>query len=271
MEKTGFVYIWHDTKRNRFYIGCHLGAENDGYICSSNMMRDAYRRRPNDFRRRILKKNIKQEELLNEEHKWLQLIPDDQLGRKYYNITKHHFGHWSADLQNSKNLKTKLSNIAKELHEDPDYRNKYLEGLKKRNNKQTPEQIEKRAAACRGKKRTEEQKLRIWNAIPKGSDHPNYEKSLPEETKKKISEATQGEKNHFFGKHHSEETKKTNRQKISKAMKGIIPKNINMFKGSCWWNDGRINKRSIECPVGDGWIKGRIPWKQRKAVTEAIH
>ena len=44
MEKYGFVYIWYDKKRKMYYIGSHWGTDDDGYICSSNRMRDAYRR-----------------------------------------------------------------------------------------------------------------------------------------------------------------------------------------------------------------------------------
>lgn len=96
MEKTGFVYIWYDKKRKMFYVGCHWGNIFDGYICSSNRMRDAYRRRPNDFKRRILKNNISNRtELLDEEHKWLCLIDDEELNKKYYNASKKRFGHWS--------------------------------------------------------------------------------------------------------------------------------------------------------------------------------
>ena len=85
----GFIYIWYDRKRNMYYIGCHWGTEDDGYICSNNRMRDAYRRRPNDFKRRIIQNGITRENLLEEEYKWLQLIPDNQLGKKYYNLRKH--------------------------------------------------------------------------------------------------------------------------------------------------------------------------------------
>ena len=34
--KYGFVYIWYDRKHHRYYIGCHWGTIDDGYICSSN-------------------------------------------------------------------------------------------------------------------------------------------------------------------------------------------------------------------------------------------
>ena len=111
MEKYGFVYIWRDRKRNMYYIGCHWGTEHDGYVCSSNRMRDAYRRRPEDFRRRILKKNIPRESLLEEEFKWLYLIPDDQLGKKYYNLYKKHFGHWANNPDSKLSVGEKLSKL----------------------------------------------------------------------------------------------------------------------------------------------------------------
>lgn len=97
MEKYGFVYIWYDRKRKMYYIGCHWGYEWDSYICSSTRMRNTYNRRPEDFRRRVIKSNITSRlETLEEEFRWLSMIPSDQLGRKYYNHSKKHFGHWSA-------------------------------------------------------------------------------------------------------------------------------------------------------------------------------
>lgn len=97
MEKYGFVYIWYDKKRKMFYVGSHWGTQDDSYVCSSNRMRKAYRRRPDDFRRKILKiVNTNRQELLDEEHKWLQLIPSKDLGKRYYNLTQHHNGHWAA-------------------------------------------------------------------------------------------------------------------------------------------------------------------------------
>lgn len=97
MEKEGFIYIWFDRKRKMYYIGSHWGTIDDGYICSSNRMRDAYRRRPHDFKRRILKSNIERTVLLEEEHKWLDKIDEKELGVKYYNLRKHRWGHWSTD------------------------------------------------------------------------------------------------------------------------------------------------------------------------------
>lgn len=97
MEKYGFVYLWFDRKHNRFYIGCRWGNVNDSYICSSRWMNKSYKRRPQDFKRRILKTNIQSRaETLEIEFRYLSMINENELGTKYYNLSKHHFGHWSA-------------------------------------------------------------------------------------------------------------------------------------------------------------------------------
>lgn len=98
MEKYGFVYLWYDKKHKRFYIGCRWGTENDGYICSSPWMKKGYKRRPNDFRRKILSRVFtNKKDLLEEEYLWLSKIKDVELGKRYYNLHNHHFGHWSTD------------------------------------------------------------------------------------------------------------------------------------------------------------------------------
>lgn len=99
MEKYGFIYIWYDRKRKMYYIGRHWGTEDDGYICSSKWMRDAYRYRKQDFVRRIIQKTNQREELPELERKWLSLIKEEELGQKYYNLHKecNLFEHWSDD------------------------------------------------------------------------------------------------------------------------------------------------------------------------------
>lgn len=108
-NKYGFIYIWFDRKRKMFYIGCHWGTINDGYICSSNRMRDAYRRRPIDFKRRILKIVYERQSLHEEEFRWLSYIRDDELGVKYYNLRKHQWGHWSTDQDRRMSIGQKIS------------------------------------------------------------------------------------------------------------------------------------------------------------------
>jgi len=215
MDKTGFIYIWHDTKRNMFYLGCHWGSEEDGYICSSNRMRDAYRRRPNDFRRRILKRDIRREALLEEEHKWLQLIPQEQLGKRYYNLTKKHFGHWSADPERSKTIGQKISEATTG---------------KSRN---------------KGKKPSKETRKKISDSL-KGRPI-GYIRT--EETRKKISENNKkAQVEHRIGMHgkkHSHDT--IQKMKDNNAMKNPehVQKICEAKKGIKWLTNGISKKMAV--------------------------
>jgi hypothetical protein len=112
VTQQGFIYIWRDRKRKKFYVGCHWGAESDGYICSSTVMRKAFRRRPEDFKRRVIQRGFtSRQQLLEAEHAWLLLIPDAELGTRYYNLSKKHFGHWTAipDEERKRSIGEKIS------------------------------------------------------------------------------------------------------------------------------------------------------------------
>ena len=237
MEKHGFIYIWYDRKRKMYYIGCHYGTKNDGYICSNNRMRDAFRRRPNDFKRKIIETNITKDNLLEAEHKWLSMISEEELGKKYYNLRKHKWGHWSTDENKGLSIKEKISIKTKEAMSRPEVREKLIPVWENaKGKKQSQETIEKRAKANTGKKRSQVTKDKI-GAAHRGNKHW-LGKKHNEETITKLSK----ENNHFYGKTHSVETI----NKISAAQ-----------KGSFIWNNGTINKRSFVCP-GEGWNKGRV-------------
>ena len=108
-EKYGFVYIWFDGKYKKYYIGSHWGFEDDGYICSSRMMRQSYNRRPDDFKRRIIKRvYTNRKDLLIEEERWLCMIDPDKTTHRnttvesrknvrYYNIKLGTQNHWWSD------------------------------------------------------------------------------------------------------------------------------------------------------------------------------
>lgn len=114
IKKEGFIYIWYDKARKMYYIGCHWGTEYDGYICSSDRMRKAFRNRPEDFSRRIIRRNIPSRDLLlQEEHKWLSLIKPEELGRKYYNHSQRQFGHWATDPSRLEVVGKRISEINK--------------------------------------------------------------------------------------------------------------------------------------------------------------
>lgn len=123
----------------------------------------------------------------------------------------------------------------------------------------------------KGKHLSEETKKKIGEAS-KGNKYALGNR-ISEETKNRMSEAMKGENNPFYGKHHSEEAKKKN----SEAHKGKYLGKDNPFygkhhsdelkkklseinkvrmKGMCFFNNGKINIRAKECPPG--FIPGRI-------------
>lgn len=171
----GFVYVWFDTTRKMYYVGCHWGQDNDGYICSSDRMRAAHRRRPDDFKRRIVSRiNSTRLELLEEEHRWLQMIPDELLGDKYYNLSKKHSGHWTTSQEKTKSTREKISQAKS--------------GVK---TKMTPEQLEERGkkiSESKAKKRKEREELGLpLRKTPTQPMKPRGPQS--EESNKKRSEA----------------------------------------------------------------------------------
>lgn len=112
--KYGFVYLWFDRKHKRFYIGCHWGSTDDSYICSSPWMKAAYKRRPEDFKRRILNTNIStRKELFEQELHWLSMIKKSEIRPyaktpRYYNLSLSN-GHWILSEEKSLTVRQKLS------------------------------------------------------------------------------------------------------------------------------------------------------------------
>ena len=151
--KYGFVYIWYDRKHKRYYVGCRWGNEHDGYICSSSWMKASYKKRPQDFKRRILARvYTNRNDLHEEEYRWLSMMKPDELhGPRYYNIRNHHFSHWSSDSNRHKTISEKISNTLKTKHTDPEYRKIYEAGQLKRDYTQTLETRKKRRVSLLGK------------------------------------------------------------------------------------------------------------------------
>jgi hypothetical protein len=114
MKEYGFVYIWYDKKHSRYYIGRHWGNVEDGYVCSSSWMKQAYKRRPKDFKRRILKiVNSNKRDLVLEEDKWLSLIREDELGSRYYNLHNKNHLVWHDHDNTRKSVGQKISSSLK--------------------------------------------------------------------------------------------------------------------------------------------------------------
>lgn len=179
IEKYGFVYIWYDRKHKRFYIGSHYGTINDGYICSSSWMKQAYKHRPQDFKRRILKTNIERKNLLDEEYKWLQYIPNEGLGKRYYNLRNTKFEHWQHNEEKRLSIGQKISLTTTGRKRQPHseetkqkIREKTLGKIRtdehkdkirqvRLGTKQSQATIDKKIKATTGKKRSEEFKKKM--------------------------------------------------------------------------------------------------------------
>ena len=224
-EKYGFVYIWYDKRRKLYYIGSHWGTEDDGYICSSNRMLDAYRIRPQDFKRRIIEVLYgDRSKLYESENKWLsyaQKSPD-----RYYNLV-FAAQHWIVYPENVKTIREKISHRTREAMARPETReklDKHYDTI--RGKKQPKELVEKRRQSMiktmsekfpdenRRKSLTEEERFEYYSQKGKDiwSNRTEDEKKL---VGRKISEGLKGKRNRL-GHTNSEE----HRRKISDAQKG---------------------------------------------------
>lgn len=213
MEKYGFVYIWRDKKHHRYYIGSHWGREDDGYLCSSNWMRDAYKRRPKDFKRRILSRIYTNRlDMFQKEQEWINLIKPEEIKIRYYNLHLT-VGHWT---QYPEKIKTISEKISHSLSLQPKRIGELNPFFGKTHSEETKTKIkEKRAFQITSEK---------TKAKMRQSNHPPSRKGIKHspETIEKMKSSRVGEKNAFYGRKHSEETKEKIKQtKLNKYSKSI--------------------------------------------------
>lgn len=169
VEKYGFVYIWYDRKRKKYYIGSHWGTEVDGYVCSSNLMRNAYRRRPQDFKRRILSRVYSDRiELLNVEQKWLDIVKKKEI---YYNLHYNLSFPWWAYPDQKLKVGEKLAKANSQRIVKPETKAKHAaNGTGKRHSEETKAKM---SAARKGRVQSAETKAKISHALKSRSDIPN--------------------------------------------------------------------------------------------------
>jgi len=114
-DKYGFVYIWYNKVRKMYYIGSHWGTENDGYVCSSNWMRNDYNRHKENFKRKIIKRVYSDKiELHIEEEKYLQMMKISEMKPlndtpRYYNLTRSVKDLWHKYPEHIKTVGQKIS------------------------------------------------------------------------------------------------------------------------------------------------------------------
>lgn len=105
----------------------------------------------------------------------------------------------------------------------------------------------------------EQWKANISRAVS-GEKNGMYGKRHSDASRKKMSEAMRGENHPMYGKHPSEATRK----KLSEAHRG----NTNV-RGTHWWNNGIINKRTKECP-GLEWVPGKLKKKKLEDLFKSL-
>lgn len=137
MEKYGFVYIWYDRKHKRYYVGCHWGHENDRYICSSTWMRNAYKTRPKDFKRRILQRvHTSKIDMFIAEQQWLNLIKPKECKIRYYNISLNNRNYIdSLTEDNRKSVRKKISESVRRSLLEPEVQERKKLGYQRRDTK----------------------------------------------------------------------------------------------------------------------------------------
>lgn len=227
--KYGFVYIWFDRKHKRYYVGCHWGNIDDGYICSSAWLRRSFRRRPDDFRRRVISLvYTTRQDLLEEEYRWLQMMkPEELAGPRYYNISNKLFNHWTTDDTKRQTTRQKLSKASKKLHQDPEYKAKYNAGREQlREKKQSPELIARRAKAIKTAKETQFPLDKRKVRSVKGSEE--HSKKLSEASNKRWANPDAKAKQSIISREINKGKQRRlghintleHRQKISESLKG---------------------------------------------------
>jgi hypothetical protein len=88
-----FIYKWIDKLYDKYYIGSHLGSEDDGYKFSGLDITKEYKNRSDDFYRIILSYHLvnNEYELRNIENEYLKKL-DVENNDKYYNRTNEAYG-----------------------------------------------------------------------------------------------------------------------------------------------------------------------------------
>jgi hypothetical protein len=231
MEKYGFVYIWRDRKYKRYYVGSHWGYEDDGYVCSSPWMIKAYKKRPEDFKRKILSRIYSsRSDLLQSEYRYLNMIKESEIKIRYYNLNIKSTAHWSA-FNYAPTIIEKISIKTKEAMQRPDVRSNYEEGLNTRNNRSSDIDVrEKRRQSMvktmaekfpeenRRKPLSDDERKEYYSQKGKNIWANRSEEQI-KEIGSKISNGLKGKQNRL-GQTNSAE----HRKKISDAQKGIIHK-----------------------------------------------
>ena len=199
----GYIYLITDTTNNMKYTGKHHynkeGELDPNYHGSGVIIKNIYKKRPETLKEVYLKTCYTQEELNEWEKYYIKFY--NTLWPNGYNLEEGGRGGVPSE-----ETRKKLSEAQKGRHHSEETKQKMSEARSGEKN------------AMFGKHLSDETKRKLREA---NKGKPSNKKGIPlsEETRRKISENhcdCSGEKGPFYGKHHSEESKR----KMSLAKKG---------------------------------------------------
>jgi hypothetical protein len=247
-DYVGFVYLWYDCKKKRFYLGSHMGSAQSRYVCSSKNMKKAYARRPETFKRRIIHWHTDEcrKSLYAVEEKWLALIKEEELGKRYYNLHRSGGGFDGAH--------------TRKLWAQKDHREKHVQSMKKA---WTPER--KAAHSEKMRQKWQEAEFRkkvdghsertkaVWADPEKGENmraavkkhHDSYVYS--DETRSKMSESAR-----------KRVTLEWKIQTVARMVAANDGSGGRAHSGKRWYNDGRSSSRFFPGSEPEGWALGRF-------------
>lgn len=220
-------------------------------------MRHAYRKRPEDFKRKILQKiSTNRNDLYIAEQYWMDFIKLSELRHKYYNLSNKAGRHWTSEnTKRTGSIKEKISAGLKAKYEnDPEWsaaKKKHMSEVGKLGlSKET--QFGNVPAWNKGLTGVQE----AWNK--RQTDMPWSGKERPDVSKRMSENNPNVSGKSMLGKSHSEESKKkASASNIGKIRSEETKANIKASKaGVRWWTNGVSVKTSKESP-GPEWVIGR--------------
>jgi len=182
-------------------------------------MKQGYKHRPQDFKRRTIQKVYSNKlELHDAEHKWLSMIKQEELRVRYYNLRNHHFSHWTSDPDKLLTIGQKISKANTGKKHGP----KTEEAKRKISEKNkgrifTEEHRRRLGQAKAGKALTKEHREKIGQALVGRIGHTKG-RQLSEKHKYKVSVALKGKPKKPFTEEHRKNIGEANRRKPRRTM-----------------------------------------------------
>jgi hypothetical protein len=130
-------------------------------------MHKAFKRRPQDFKRRILSRHTNRKEMVAEENRVLVMIKDSELRVKYYNFNNKAWELWHMDAERRTEVGAKITNAntgKKAVWKDPAERGRKISAAKK-GVKCSDEHRAAMSASRKGRKSSPEQKAKIAEGL----------------------------------------------------------------------------------------------------------